>query len=184
MLDFDAELKRAINVAASLYGAPVSGFTLVPVGYHALGYAQTLVDDVAMTVAVKLANPQVFANEEYRINAAIYQLWHEAVHCLAPVNRMDTLWFEEGVAIRFCQKKTPVDRRYLVESRKHMTAPWSTVYKKFMQLNPTSAEIRATREIAQGRFFDNITEDIIIQQCGAKGNLATALCKRLPKDSR
>jgi hypothetical protein len=183
-LDFDAELKRAIEAASSLYGEPVSKFTFLPVEYHDKNYAQTIVYDGAATIAVKLANPAVFANDDYRTKGAIYQLWHEAVHCLAPENRMDTLWFEEGVAIRFCQRKAPVERRYLVESSKHMKRPWSTVRDKFAQLNPTDAQIRAARERAEGRFFDNITEELIVEECDARKNLAADLCRRLPKDSR
>jgi hypothetical protein len=183
-LDFDAELQRAIQAAASLYGEPVSKFKFLPVGYHDKKYAQTIVYEDAATIAVKLADPTVFANDDYRTKGAIYQLWHEAVHCLAPVNRMDTLWFEEGVAIRFCQKQAPVERRYLIESRKHMKKPWATVRDKFAQLNPTDAQIRTARERATGKFFDNITEEIIVEECGAKKNLAADLCRRLPKDSR
>jgi hypothetical protein len=179
--DLDEELRTAIAAASSLYGTRDESFELLPVAYHEKNYAQSVVDDRAMTISVKLANPAPFSDRD---SEAKFELWHEAVHCLVPVNRMDTLWFEEGVAIRFGLKHAPLSAAKRRANRAVIKPPWKLVQNAFAKLDPTDAQIAAIRERADRRLFDTVTKELIIEVCGARPKLALELCQRLSPNTR
>lgn len=180
-IDLDHELKRAIDFAASLYGPPAQTFRLEPVSYHQKNYAQSIVDEHNRTISVRLADPTPFADKD---GEATYELWHEAVHCLVPVSRMDTLWFEEGVALRFGLKHAPVASHMKKKYREALKPPWKLVNNAFNRLNATDGQIRMIRERADRGLFDTVTKELIIENCDAKPALAEQLCQRLPAYTR
>lgn len=179
--DFDEELRKAIGVAESLYGSRDMTYELKPVEYHQKNYAQSVVDTEARTVSVKLADPTPFNDRDLE---AKYELWHEAVHCLSPVCRMDTLYFEEGLALRFGLKRSPIAVPQRKAYRDAIRPPWSQAYQAFTKLNPSDEMVRKIRESAEAKTFDNVTEEVIMQVCRLRENLARDLCKRLPKSTR
>lgn len=174
--DFDVELTRAIAEAATRYGAADPTFTRCPVVYHEKNYAQTIVDDKARTISVKLANPGPFRNKD---SEAQYELWHEAVHCLAPVNRMDTLWFEEGLATNFALRHSPLNSVQRAANIKALRSPWKEVWSAFRKLNASDEKIALIHQKAKDRLFDAINKDLIIEIFGANPSLAEQLCERL-----
>jgi hypothetical protein len=186
--DFDQELQTAIAAAASLYGSRDARFTLLPVTYHQKKYAQSIVDEMACTVSVKLVDPMrlipIPLTQADKDSEAKYELWHEAVHCLAPVQRMDTSWFEEGVALRFSLTHAPLTAAQKRCNRGALGHPWNLVLHAFERLNPSDDQIKAIRERADFKSLDTVKEDLIIQICGADPRLARKLCRRLPGDSR
>jgi hypothetical protein len=181
--DFDIELQTAIKAAASLYGAADTNFALLGVSSHKKPYAQTVVDESARTVGVKLADPSIpFPDVDAE---ARYEIWHEAVHCLSPVQRMDTLWFEEGVALRFALKHTPVSRPQRRAFKAAVRPPWRDVLNAFTKLNPTDVQIMEIRKRAPRQQFDTVTADLITEVMGPGiARLATQLCQRLHATNR
>jgi hypothetical protein len=97
---------------------------------------------------------------------------------------MDTLWFEEGVALRFGLKHSPIAVSQRREYREAMKPPWSQVFRSFTKLKPADSAIKIIRDRAQNKLFDSVTKDLIVRACGVRPNLAEELCQRLPKDSR
>jgi hypothetical protein len=182
-LDLDKELHEAIATAALLYGQRDETFELLPVGHHQRKYAQSIIDHEARTISVKLADAALFTEAD-KDNEAKYELWHEAVHCLAPVGRMDTLWFEEGVALRFSLKHAPIPRVQRKRFRRAIGPPWRLVLDAFDELNPTDSQIKAIRERAYRNLFDTVTKELIIETCGVTPKLADRLCQRLSSNTR
>jgi hypothetical protein len=86
-------LKRIISIVERRYGLRVPGCKLRPVLIEGQNFPQTLVSDHDRTVTVRLTE----STRKYP-QQAIFQLAHEAVHCLSPAARLDTLGFEEGLA--------------------------------------------------------------------------------------
>jgi len=175
-LDFDLELSKAIAEAAARYGAADPTFTRCPVAYHDKSYAQAIVDDKARTISVKLADPTPFRDRDIE---ARYELWHEAVHCLAPVNRMDTLWFEEGLATNFALRHSPLTPIRRAANMKALRSPWKEVWIAFKKLEAPDEKIALIRERAEHRQFDSIKEELIVEIFGAQADLAQQLCQRL-----
>jgi hypothetical protein len=175
--DFDLELSEAIAAAAARYGAADPTFTRCPVAYHEKSYAQTIVDDKARTISVKLADPRRFFKD--RDSEARYELWHDAVHCLAPVNRMDTLWFEEGLAINFALRHSPLNSVQRAANMKALRSPWKEVWFTFKKLDAPDEKIALIHERAEHRLFDSIKEELIVEIFGVPPNLAAELCQRL-----
>jgi hypothetical protein len=182
-INLDQELATAICAAENLYGERDKRFALKPVEHHAETYAQTKVDDTAFTLTVYTSDLSNLTKAAAEAEAK-YQLWHEAVHCLFPVNRMDTLWFEEGVALRFGLKHTPVLPKQLIDNRKALSSPWKDVYKAFKILNPSEAQIREIRERAPGRLLDNVDADIVTNVCNIRYKFCAPLFQRLSPNSR
>jgi hypothetical protein len=180
-LDLDKELETAIWTAAALYGERYPPYKLLPVAYHQKNHAQIIVDDVAKTLSVFLADPAPFEDKDAE---AKYEIWHEAVHCLFPVNRMDTLWFEEGVALRFARTHTPISPKQLANNRREMALPWKEVYKAFNVLNPSDDQIRAIRELAPNRLLDDVKPEMVRKVCKVRFKVYEALFQRLPVNTR
>ena len=176
--DFDLELSKAIAEAAARYGAADPTFTRCPVAYHEKSYAQSIVDVKARTISVKLADPTCFKDRD-RDNEARYELWHEAVHCLAPVNRMDTLWFEEGLAINFALRHSPFNPVQRAANMNALRSPWKEVWFAFNKLCAPDEKIALIHERAEHRLFDSIKEELIVEIFGVSADLAAQLCQRL-----
>ena len=138
-LDFDHELQAAIAAAASLYGPRDETFKLLPVAYHQKTYAQSQVNEQARTISVKLADPTPFADKD---SEAKYELWHEAVHCLAPVETTNTLWFEEGVALRFGLDHAPLSSVQKRGNRQAIRPPWKKGATCLLQTDHPSRSIK------------------------------------------
>ncbi len=177
MFDLDDELNKAIAHYEGRFGHRDTDFRLLPVGFHSQNYAQSLVHEGAGTIAVKL-------NERVKNNDLLlkYQLWHEAVHCLAPTESIETIWFEEGLAVESAMHAPFVNRKF----RKACTAdirasPWDHPWQAFLKLKATDEQIRAVHERAPQRKFDLITSDLIIEVFDAPQQLADTLCQRMGK---
>jgi hypothetical protein len=177
-LDLDKELKTAIATAAAQYGERHPEYDLLPVAYHEKNHAQLDVNDSAKTLKVFLANPTPFLDRDAE---AKYEIWHEAVHCLVPVKRTDTLWFEEGVALHFALKNAPLTSKQRKANREAMASPWREVYEAFKVLNPSNEQIRAIRELAPGRLLDNVTPEMVKEVCKVRFKCYELLFHRLPK---
>jgi hypothetical protein len=174
--DLDRELLLAIKIFEARYGNRDPRFQIIPVSFHDRPYAQTIVDDIACTLAVKLDVAAM--NDNVRLK---YQIWHEAVHCLAPVNSMHTLWFEEGLAVESCLYAPHMSEDYrqrCIGQLKPFPA-WNDPWQCFRELNATDEQVRAAHERAPQRQFDQLRPDLIIEIFGAAPSLAAYLCKRL-----
>jgi len=180
-VDFDKELAVAMRAAAKLYGEPDKRFTIKPVQPHTERYAQAKVDPNTLTVTVHVSELSLFPDPDAE---AKYQLWHEAVHCLFPVNRMDTLWFEEGVALRFALKHTPISPKRLKANRAALQSPWKDVYRAFTAFNPSDAQIREIRNRAPEKLLDNVTAKIVTDVCKVRYKVCAPLFQRLSATDR
>src|ERR1700680_1195508 len=69
------------------------GWAIKPVVVARASFPETTRDAVKHTVQVRITA----STTKYPMQAA-YQHSHEAIHCLAPACRRDTIWFEEGLA--------------------------------------------------------------------------------------
>jgi len=107
-IDPKATLLRLIGEAEQRYGQR-EAFELTTVTVEeGRKWAQTLVNSANRTIEVRVS---VFVND--RDPQTIYQLAHEAVHCLFPVQRLDTIYIEEGLAIRHALDAAKnLDRNY------------------------------------------------------------------------
>lgn len=174
--DLDYELQTAVKLYESRYGARDTRFSFQPVSFHSLPYAQTLVDDTSFTLQVKL--DEAARGDDYRLK---YQIWHEAVHCLAPVRSMKTLWFEEGLAVLstlYAPHMTRDYRRRCIDQLKPFPA-WYDPYSAFKNLKATDEQIAAIHERAPERKFDRLMPDLIVDVFGVEPALASVLCNRL-----
>jgi hypothetical protein len=95
-----------------------------------------------------------------------------------------SLWFEEGVALRFGLKKAPLDPALKKANRCVIKPPWKLVLNAFNKLNPTDAQIAAIRERADRKLFDAVTKELIIDVCGVRRKVAEDLCQRLQRNTR
>jgi hypothetical protein len=174
--DFDDELSKAIAHYEDRFGERDKRFHILPVAFHGRPYAQSIVDDHQFTVAVRLN----VAAQHHDLSLK-YQLWHEAVHCLAPVNSMRTLWFEEGLAVQCCMYAPPINRQYrkATEPGLKRHRDWYDPWQAFKKLKATDEQIRTIHERAPERKFDLITQDLLIDVFEASQELADTLCCRL-----
>jgi hypothetical protein len=174
--DFDSELQRAVAHWESQYGDRDKSFSFLAVEFHNKPYAQTLVNEQARTLAVRLD----FAakGDDLRLK---FQLWHEAVHCLAPVETMETIWFEEGLAVYSSLYAPPINREYRRRCLKDMERfpDWYRPYKAFTKLKATSDQIKSLHEALPLRRFDNVTADLIVECFDINKTFADQLCQRL-----
>jgi hypothetical protein len=146
------------------------------VSFHSYPYAQTLVDDSLFTLDVKL--DAAARNDDHRLK---YRIWHEAVHCLSPVNSMKTLWFEEGLAVWSSLYAPHMERNYrrqCIDQLRKFPA-WHDPYQAFKKLKVTDEQIKTIHERAPQRMFDLITPELIIDVFAAQPTLASNLCRRL-----
>jgi hypothetical protein len=176
--DFDQELNKAIAYFEGRFGKRDMRFQLQPVELHQKRFAQTLVSEAAHTITVCL--DEATREDDLLLK---HQLWHEAVHCLAPTESIQTIWFEEGLAV-WCAMRAPfVNRKFRRAREKHIDGTsWGDPYRAFVKLKATDEQIRTVHERAPGRKFDNITANLIVDVFGVKDDLANQLCRRMGTD--
>lgn len=144
---------------------------------HGAHYAQTLVSESKRTIAVRL-------NQTAKHNDLLlkYQVWHEAIHCLAPTESMETIWFEEGLAVQSAMRAPFVGRKFRQACKADIRrTSWYAPWKAFIGLEASDEQIRAVHEQCPERKFDKVTTDLIKAVFGAPDNVADALCKRMGK---
>jgi hypothetical protein len=174
--NFDIELRSAIASFENRYGQRDRSFKILPTSFHDEPYAQILVDEAGRTIAVKL--DAAAKGDDMRLK---YQIWHEAVHCLAPVQTKRTLWFEEGLAVQSSLHAPHMNhdyRRLCIDQLKPYPA-WYDPWRCFKRLKANDEKIKAIHEKAPERKFDLITPELILEIFGASSTLASDLCRCL-----
>lgn len=164
-------IRKAEKLYGKKVGYPLNDVIIMP----SKNYAQTLVDEdkgdlkVSLTTYLTNKNPQT-----------VYQAAHEAVHCLFPVQRMDTLYLEEGLAIEFALNTVgEINHKYAAESLKELRSPWLEAYNSYLKLNPASYKIRKLR--IDSPWLDQVTIKQIETHLDASPAVASELVRRLPK---
>ena len=89
-------LTAILRLAEKRFGSRMGGWKINPVDVAGSSFPETIVDPAGKTVQVRITA----STRKYPMQAT-YQLAHEAIHCLAPVGRRDTIFFEEGLATHF-----------------------------------------------------------------------------------
>jgi hypothetical protein len=137
-------------------------------------YAQTIVNTLNNTITVDIT---VFRG--HKDVQTIYQLAHEAVHCLCPVSRVDTLYLEEGLAISHALNEArKLNRNYAATQRALLQSPWREAFISFQKWPLDLTKIRNLRR--QQPFLDLVTPEQIKTFLNASDELANELCQRLP----
>jgi hypothetical protein len=130
--------------------------------------------DGAVDTATKTVRTRITESTKTYPQQATFQLAHEAIHCLAPVER------EEGLANHFSLSFGGLPQNYRTESEKMVPEIFRGPLAAFRKLSPTDDQIRNLRN--EQPVFDKFTPELIRQHCGADKNLALELCLRLPFD--
>ncbi len=152
-------------------GYPISNVSII----QNKDYVQTIVSDtneeieVHLTIYVGRKDPQT-----------VYQMAHEAVHCLFPTARMDTTYLEEGLAIEYALNTVGrIDRNYAERCRNGLISPWIEAYVAYQKLRPSAANIRSLRKATP--YIDQVTIKQIETYLNASTEVASELHRRLPK---
>ena len=90
------ELLNILRHAERRFGPRQPGWTIKPVVVEGKKYPQTLVDESKKTVQVRITESTKKHPEQ-----AIFQLSHEAIHCLAPVNGSTQYGLKRGSRTTF-----------------------------------------------------------------------------------
>lgn len=167
------ELLATLRFAENRFGPRVHGWAYKPVLVEGANYPETLVNTKAKSAQVRITE----STKKYPDQAA-FQLAHEAIHCLAPVERRDTIWFEEGLANHFSLTYGGVSQATRVVNETIVPELFREPLEAFRKLNPTDEKIRSMR--IEEPVFDNLTPKLIQKHCGADQQLARQLCQRLP----
>lgn len=138
-------------------------------------YPETIPDPRAMTVNIRLRESA--RNDPQQ---RTYQLAHEAIHCLAPRAKRDTLWFEEGFANWHAVNYPGLPRSYRRRAQAGIKGFLAPTYHAFCKLKPKDAQIAELRKCQP--VLDEVEADDIIKYFGATEELAKLLIQRLPKD--
>ena len=109
---------------------------------------------------------------------AAFQLSHEAVHCLAPASRRDTIWFEEGLANQVSLTFPEIDENYRQEAEANVPTLFVEPLAAFRSLSATDDQIKQMRE--EEPCFDKLTPSLIQKYFNTSNELAEKLCRRLP----
>src|SRR4030081_3664056 len=96
MSDYDGYLQEALAEAETRFGPRVPGWAMQKVMVGDYDHPQTLVSNEHKTITVRLTR---HVESDQRI--AKFQIGHEAIHCLTPVENMEVRFFEEGLAVSF-----------------------------------------------------------------------------------
>jgi hypothetical protein len=96
---------------------------------------------------------------------------------------METLWFEEGLAVESAGRAPFVNRQYRkgLEAELRGTS-WGAPWQAFLKLKAKDDQIREVHERSTGRRFDAITPQLIIDVFSADQHLADTLCRRMTRD--
>lgn len=167
------KLLTILRSAEKRFGPRVNGWTVKPVDVAGTSFPETTADTIKSAVQVRITA----STNQYPMQAA-YQLAHEAIHCLAPAGRRDTIWFEEGLANHFALTYPELSKQYRAEAEAGVPALFVEPLNSFRSLNATDEQIRAVRE--EQPLFDNLTPELIQKYFSASAELAPKLCNRLP----
>jgi hypothetical protein len=139
-----------------------------------------LFPEIIPDMAVKTVTVRLRESVKQYAQQRMYQLSHEAIHCLAPRARRDTLWFEEGFANWHAVNYPGLPSAYRKEARESIKGFLAPTYHAFLRLKPTDAQIMALRK--DQPILDDVKADDIVKHFGASEDLAKELIQRLPKD--
>lgn len=114
---------------------------------------------------------------QYPMQAA-FQLCHEAVHCLAPTSRRDTIWFEEGLANHVSLTFREIAEDVRRENEANVPTLFVEPLAAFRSLSATDEQIRQIR--AEEPCFDKFTPSLIKKYFNTSDDLSEKLCHRLP----
>lgn len=166
-------LKRILRVVEGRFGPRITGWKLRPVLVHGENFPQTMVSESDRTITVRLT--ELTRNHPLQ---AIYQLAHEAIHCLSPAARLDTLWFEEGLANHHAVTFAELPEDYRREAEDMVPSLYVEPLAAFRSLNPKDAEIRLLRFTHPD--FNSWDAALIKQHFKTTDDLAEKLARRLP----
>jgi hypothetical protein len=170
-----AELQRILSSVELRFGARVPGWTMLPVLIEGQRFPQTLVSEASRTFRVRLTES---TNDHPQ--QALFQLAHEAIHCLSPAERCDTIWFEEGLANHHSLTFSELPARYRKESEERVPSLFVEPLAAFRSLNPADEMIKALRLTYPD--FNSWNADLIQQHFATTRELAERLAGRLPKE--
>jgi hypothetical protein len=138
-------------------------------------FPETMADLTAKTIKIRLREST--RNDPQQ---RMYQLAHEAIHCLAPRNRRDTLWFEEGFANWHAVNYPALPRNYRTRAPAGITGLLAPTYHAFCKLNPTDSQLAELRK--HQPILDDVKAEDIVKYFGATEELAKVLTQRLPEE--
>jgi hypothetical protein len=167
------KLLTVLKGAERRFGDRVPGWRIRPVLVHGFNFPETTANDADKSVQVRVTA----STTRYPMQAA-FQLSHEAIHCLAPACRRDTIWFEEGLANHFSLTFPEISAPTRAENERDVPNLFVGPLKAFRDLKATDEQIRALR--SDESWFDRITPDLIQKHFSASAELAKRLCQRLP----
>ena len=170
-----AELQRILSIVKLRFGAQVAGWTMLPVLIEGQRFPQTLVSEAHRTFRVRLTESTNTYPQQ-----ALFQLAHEAIHCLSPAERLDTIWFEEGLANHHSLTFSELPARYRKESEKLVPTLFAEPLAAFRSLNPADEKIKALR--LRHPDFNSWDAGLIQQHFATTEELAVTLARRLPNE--
>ena len=155
------------------FGPRVAGWSyiVVPEGQS---FPETTIPDTAKKqVRVRVT----MSTLQYPMQAA-FQLSHEAVHCLAPTSRRDTIWFEEGLANHVSLTFPEIGENVREENAAKVPTLFVEPLAAFRSLSATDEQIKQMR--AEEPCFDKLTPSLIQKYFNTSDELSEKLCRRLP----
>jgi hypothetical protein len=167
--------KRTTNfeIVEGRFGPRMTGWKLRPVLIQGQDFAQTMVSESHRTITVRLTEST--RNHPLR---AIYQLAHEAIHCLSPAERFDTLWFEEALANHHALTFPELPEDYRRDAENTVPALYVEPLAAFRSLNPPDTQIKSLRFTQPD--FNSWNATLIKQHFKTTDDLAEKLARRLP----
>jgi hypothetical protein len=173
-MDLDKQLGELIAQAVNLYGGRYRGdWTIgsVRVGDR----PETILDRDRALIQVHVT--QMALHDE---NIAVYQLAHEAVHCVIASGRRDTIYFEEGLATQHALTLSKLPTKFRGRALSELPAFFKPPLFAFRALGPPKGDaIRKLRTECPD--FDKLDESVLQRVIGASSQAAKNACKRLPE---
>jgi hypothetical protein len=166
-------LKRILGLVEGRFGPRNTSWKLRPVLVQGQNFAQTIVSESDRTITVRLTE----STRNHQLQA-MYQLAHEAVHCLSPAARFDTLWFEEGLANHHALTFPELPEDYRRDAENTIPALYVEPLAAFRSLNPKDAQIKSLRFTHPD--FNSWDATLIKQHFKTTDDLAEKLARRLP----
>ena len=171
----DALLAELIDEAVKRYGPRYKGsWAIAPVLIEGDDYPETIVDDDARVIRVRITNKVLTWPPEAR-----YQLAHEAIHCIVATGRRETIYFEEGLANHHALTLPGLPRKYRRGAEKRLIEVLRPPLAAFRALNPTDERIRALR--AEQQNVDELQPALVARIFEVSPDKATAVCRRMPE---
>jgi hypothetical protein len=172
MSNFDSEFQKLFQLAQQRFGPCEPGWIVDSVLVQGSNFPETTSDLNSHRVLVRITDSARLDSQR-----RTYQLAHEAVHCLSPRGRRDTLFFEEGLANWFAITLPLLSRQYRKACASSLPKILRGPYEAFCELKPADEQIRALRN--DQLVLDDVTPGQIEKHFGARPGLATKLCQRM-----